>query len=479
MISPRHAPTPFSRRLLNTACLAALTLASATTMAAPFNTLNPRAMAMGDTGVASAHASSAPIHNPALLSNYTAAPKVSLLLPSIGANAFAGADVDDALDALDDERMLERLSSHIFSLNQFNEEDFVRTAREFADTAVDLTDNLSALKDRPFNIQGNVLFSVALPSDELGFAVYADANAVAETTPIISDCDIDVLLGYTEFFATIAIDRVAPGKFINANCGERNELLPIVRLNELGLPEFVNPVDAKSPDTGLPYLVSSVEVAAVQVTELGFSLSKKFSFAPFAFSVGITPKYQRIESFYTNPTVQQIDDGDFNLLDALKDNQRSHNAVNLDLGLAMNFLPDQSITLGLVAKNLIQQRFKTATYAQPDGSITSTKYNVNTQVRMGFAYRAPFGFTIASDIDLTNNKPYFTGISTQYFGIGGEYSLANILDLRLGGRTNFSNSNDSVITAGFGLNILVVRFDFGAEFGDNNQGFSAQMGVNF
>ncbi|CAA0085516.1 Uncharacterised protein [BD1-7 clade bacterium] len=467
------------RKITKLLGLTVTALIACTAQAAPFNTLDTRAMAMGDTGVASAQPASAAIFNPALLSNYTAAPKIALIIPGFGVNAFAGADVDDALEALDEERQLTQLSNMILDLNTFNLATFQQNTADFSRTAVDLTNNLQALQDRPFNIQGNALISFAMPNDDLGFAVYLDANAVIETTPFISDCDIDVLLGYTEFFTQVALDNVSPGKFVDVNCTDRNEQLPIVVLDQFGLPAFVDPITSKSPDTGIPYLVSSVEVAAVNINEIGFSLSQKFSFADFAVSVGVTPKYMSITSFYTHPTVQQIDDGEFDLLDALRSNRLQHNAVNLDAGLAMNFLQDQSITLGMVIKNLIQQSFNTARFERPDGSSTRTRYNLNTQVRMGFAWRSHFGLTISSDIDLTDNKPYFTGISTQYFGIGGEYSIGKVLDLRLGGRTNFSNTNDSVVTAGFGLNILVVRLDLAAEYGDNNIGFAAQIGMNF
>ena len=175
------------------------------------------------------------------------------------------------------------------------------------------------------------------------------------------------------------------------------------------------------------------------------------------------------------PTVQELDDANYDLGDELEDSEQTDDDFNLDLGLATTFLDDR-ITLGLVIKNLIANSYKTKP-ASNTGQYA--EFDVDTQARLGIAWDAPMGLTLAADMDLTKNKPYFLGDDTQFLGAGVEWDVASIVRLRGGFRTNLADSDDQAFTAGIGFNIIAVHFDLAAQVGENNAGAALQMGVAF
>ncbi|CAA0078960.1 Uncharacterised protein [BD1-7 clade bacterium] len=462
-----------------------LMLSSSTAIAAPFTTLDARSMAMGDTGVASSKPGSAPQFNPALLSNYSNNERVSIILPNIGVAAFADPDAVDSLFNIQDEDYIGNLSDALDSLNttitnvgngtpnagQISR--FRSDLNDFTRNASGLTSDLNKLSEKPYNVNANAIFSVAIPNSFLGFAVYAGVDSlVLETRPIISACDSQILNNY--------IDRVDGLANLSDPTNIQQIANPIIEYACGGQPtETFNIIDGNRFNDPTSELQSSVEIAGVGIAELGVSLAHEFSFGDQDVSIGITPKYQQITSTYANPSVQDIDDGTFKLGDALDENRKENSAFNLDIGIAMSFLPDESLTWGLIAKNLVPYTFETATYTPARGPSTSAEYNVNPQVRTGISWAAPLGITLTSDIDLTRNEPYFSGPDTQYWGAGVEFDIFNVLRLRGGYRTNLADSRDQVLTAGMGLNILVVHFDIGAQYSDNNAGAAFQMGIEF
>lgn len=84
------------------ASIAALTLGSGTALALPFNSFDPRSMAMGGTGVAVDEPGTAPFFNPALLSADDNKRRYSVELPVIGVRLYDPAKMRDNLPTLSD-----------------------------------------------------------------------------------------------------------------------------------------------------------------------------------------------------------------------------------------------------------------------------------------------------------------------------------------------------------------------------------------
>jgi hypothetical protein len=85
------------------ASIAALTLGSGTALALPFNSFDPRSMAMGGTGVAVDEPGTAPFFNPALLSADDNKRSYSFELPVIGIRLYDPAKMRDTLPTLSDD----------------------------------------------------------------------------------------------------------------------------------------------------------------------------------------------------------------------------------------------------------------------------------------------------------------------------------------------------------------------------------------
>lgn len=438
-------------------------LCSAPLLAQPFAPLDARSMAMGDTGVASASAGRAALFNPALLT-HNPSDSVHIVLPNLGVSVFADPDALDAYQEIEDEAYFDNINGSVTDMeNAGNQTEFVNAKNQFTTLARDLDGNLGDLSEQPFRINATAFAAVSLPRQALGISVFAGANASIETSPIVSACDNQLLNDYIEFFEAVNSQAelfLAAQTNPTAGCNDT----PIAVQNGFGI-DITDPTDE---------LTSQVLVAGVTVGELGVSFSRDFLLFGQDLSIGITPKLQTITSYYAIPTVQQLDDENYDLADDLEDSKQEDNDLNLDIGIATHLT--DSLSLGLTLKNLIANRYTTS--VSPTTGRAAT-FDLDTQARLGIAWDAAAGLTLAADLDLTRNSPFFLGEDTQFLGAGVEWDIASTLRLRGGLRTNLADSDDQALTAGIGFNIIAVYFDLGAQFGENNAGGALQMGVTF
>jgi hypothetical protein len=430
---------------------------STSSIAAPFNSLDARAMAMGDTGVAAAKPGSASQFNPALLSNYSNDEDFSLILPNAGASAVADEDAMDAFTNIEDEEYLDNIEQAIDSFN--NGSDTTGNAQIIADNALEFNTQLGNLSGQPINVDASALVSVAIPNKTIGIGVYANAFAVVEAAPIISECDQDLFATYAEVAQDIA-DGGTPGQTFS-DCGY--EVYD-------GAADFINPADPNDDDDSSDtYMTSNIDIAGVTIEEVGISFAHAFTIFGKDVSFGVTPKAMDITSYHVIASVQELDDDNYDLGDELEDSENTDSDVNIDLGIAANFF-NNNLTVGLTIKNILEKSYETS---------SEREFDISPQARAGIAWDLPIGLTLASDIDLSKNKPYFSGEDTQYFGAGLEWDVFNSLRLRAGARTNLSNSDDTAFTAGLGFNIIAVHLDLAGQVSDNNAGLALQLGVEF
>lgn len=421
-------------------------------------------MAMGDTGVASSKPGSTPLFNAALLSQYGdhLGHDVSIILPNIGVSAVADQDAVDAFQNIDDEDYLGTIDR---AIEQFNNTTNIQSAREIADASRDLNTELSNLSGRPFTINAGALISVAIPNKKFGFAVYANSQAVIESSPTISQCDKSLFDKYSDVAGQIANGN-NPGQ-TSSPCNPSNVVYDGSKFKDP-----TNPDDNdNTPDS---YLTSSIDIAGININEFGIAMAHQFNISGHDISFGITPKMMEITSYYARPTLQQLDDDNYDLVDKLEDSEKSKDAFNIDLSMATTFFDDK-VTLGATVKNIIGQSYKT----KADANGTTYSFDIDPQARIGVAWDLPLGFTLASDLDLTKNKAFFNGQDSRYLGIGAEWDIFNSLRLRAGMRSNLEDNDDTALTAGIGFNLFVVHLDVGAQFSDNNAAAALQLGVEF
>ena len=126
--------------------------------------------------------------------------------------------------------------------------------------------------------------------------------------------------------------------------------------------------------------------------------------------------------------------------------------------------------LGLVAKNIIPGNYK---YGD-SGDV----FKLEPQLRAGFAYQSRYS-VLALDIDLLENDPVGFGSASQVAALGWEWRVWQWLALRAGYNQNLTGNEATYGSAGIGLLISTLQIDVAAYSGDEGEGLSAQLGLQF
>ncbi|VAW90437.1 hypothetical protein MNBD_GAMMA17-1329 [hydrothermal vent metagenome] len=431
-----------SKGILQATVCGILFVAAGSAAAAPFSSFEPRSYGMGGTGVASGTSASAGFFNPSLLAAAHEKEDFSLEFPIIGARA---ADSDDFIGAVDD----------FDSSNYIDQFDIARQVIDAAITAndvaalnnarqpmVDATNNLitglGALNNKALIAELEAGLVVGIPSKKFGASLYVRGWVVGGTQAAISSADLAVLQTISDSLATLTV------------------------------------ADSL---TGDPILTSAIDVRFAGISEVGLSLAREFNIAGHDIAIGITPKYVSIETYdfrigdESDPTTTSLDEADIDL----DSGQLDDSGVDLDIGIAKNF--GNGWKAGLVVKNLIGQEFKT---------VRGNIFELKPQARVGVSHQTEWT-TVAFDLDLIENDPIIkdkdTGLGfdneTQYAAIGAEFDMWNVVQFRAGYRHNMSDSDTSIVTAGFGLSPFGVHIDVAVAGNDDELGGSLQLGFRF
>ncbi|HEY0210456.1 conjugal transfer protein TraF [Acerihabitans sp.] len=368
--------------------------------------------AMGGTGVASSHYGAAPLVNPALLAEHDENDNVSIILPAVGVRV---SDPDNLQNGFDK----------------------VQTAWDrLKDEANSGTGALGSIK----RFEG----ALRAVSGDKGRAEAALNGVIALPNPVLP-------------FALVARDWATAS--VKANVSDRD--LAYLGAVQAGL---IRPVPAD-----LNQLASRAEGLGALVTEYGVAMALPFKLDDRAFSVGITPKLQRVATYNYNVAINHYDKSDFRN----DEFRREENGANLDLGLSTHLTPDW--IAGLAAQNLVARSVETK---EVNGVRDS--FNLRPQVTAGTSWNRDF-FTGAVDIDLTPSSGFSSQEKNQYAGAGAEISAWTWVQLRAGYRVDMRHGDNNVFTTGFGLSPLnVVHLDMTGMVGANrNYGAVAQLSYTF
>ena len=222
-----------------------------------------------------------------------------------------------------------------------------------------------------------------------------------------------------------------------------------------------------------------LEIEGVQTTELGASLARNFQVLGRKVSLGITPKYVKIDNLYISESIVTIDTDLSNLLSEDKKNDLG-DYTTFDIGMVMGL--SDHLQVGLVVNNLVAHKVKFTT----SSGIPAT-LSFDTQARAGIAYRSRY-MTLGADLDLLDNdpllsNPVFQGLKTRYISAGAEFNAFDFAQLRLGIQKNIASgisegAKDNLYTAGvgfwFGFNLDVSLIKT-----SNSIGAFLQTGVRF
>lgn len=367
--------------------------------------------AMGGTGVASSKYGSAPLLNPALLTKSEPGDDLSIILPSVGAQL---SDPDNLQDGFDNvKHAWDKLEKSTGTGNS-------------AASATELRKSLTDISGDSGWADAGVSAVIAVPNDTLPFALVIKGWGQAKARAVVSKSDLAYL------------DAAGTG--------------------------IVQPDEA-----ALNNLTSRAEGVAALVSEYGIAVAHKFTLAEIPVSVGITPKFQRVDTWNYNVAINNYSTSDFRS----DDWKRSESGANVDLGFSADLTPEW--TVALAGQNLVARNVDTR---EVNGQQDSFK--IRPQATAGTAWSNGL-VTFAADVDVTPTSGFASDDKRQYAGVGAELNAWSWAQLRAGYRADMRNSDNNVVTAGIGISPFdVVHLDLTGMAGtDRTYGAVAQLAVTF
>ncbi|MGM3175799.1 conjugal transfer protein TraF [Dickeya lacustris] len=253
--------------------------------------------AMGGTGVASSHYSSAALVNPALLTKFNSHDHVSLILPSVSATVSNPDKIEDKFDAVKN------------SWDNYKQVTGSRT--NAAASAQNLKNAFQDIAGKGGTVDAAASTAITVPNSTLPFAFTAKAWGVASAKAVVTENDLAYL------------DSVIAGRI---------------------------------PTTAdLNSLTSRAEGVGAIVTEYGISAARSLELAGRSVSVGITPKLQQVYLYNYNVGINNYSSSDFRNGEF----KNSESGGNVDVGVAMDLTPNWNV--GLVGQNLIARSIDSKT----------------------------------------------------------------------------------------------------------------------
>ena len=427
-----------------------LLLSSANAFALPFNSFDPRSMAMGGAGVAVGDAASAPVLNPALLSVTRYSDDFSLVLPTVGIRV---ADPDGLVNSLDkflSGNYIDSLTTSVSALNAaITAADFAAIATNATSVATGintLSNQLLTLNDKPVTMDGGLTAVIGIPNKKFGIAFFANRTISSGGLFLYKDAaTISALSTQTTCLAAAA---AANDVAAVALCG--------------------------IPDFNTNTLQSTITLRGVMMTEIGISVSRELRINKHNIALGITPKVVQMQLFDIPMGLNSPNLSNFNANDYRSD----FNMINFDLGLAQNFR--NGWRTGLVIKNVIPYfpGYKRATVAGGIPIETGESLRLIPQSRIGVSHTNPWS-TVALDMDLYRNNPAGLERYTQYIALGGELNAWNFAQLRAGYRVDLVDSSRNIVSIGMGLSPFGVHTDIAIAGNETEIGASLQLGFRF
>ncbi len=444
-------------------------LVTLSAVAVPFNSFDPKSMAMGGAGVAVANPGSSPFFNPALMSVANKEDNFALELPIIGARIYDPKDFIDAVDNFNDQ-VVSNLDSAISTYNLAP-----GTSAPVVSAINAVNNEVLKLNDRPLLFEGGAGVVLAVPSDSFGIAF--SASAAANFSGVLDYADTDTVVHLTDDLTALdncyaqADPSVDPATF--SNC-----VTVPGKFNFVDLSNPLNPqvnFNAQSTTTAPSDIKSKVRVIGVVMAEIGLTISREWTLMDSRVSFGVTPKQVTVTIFDYEVNADNADIGDVN-----GDNYSTdYSDFNLDIGVAMDH--QNGWRSGLVIKNVISQDYK-AMNTDPNTGVespTGMVVSLKPQARVGVSHTTEWS-TLALDVDLTRNEALgIIGDKSQFVALGVEFNALDWAQLRLGYRVDTVNSDRNVISAGIGLSPFGAHLDLAVAGNANEIGGSLQLGFRF
>ena len=488
------------RSYLKQSVFAVLLMSNAVAIAMPFDSFDPRSMAMGGTGVAVGDPSTAPFFNPAMLTASDPSKKYSVELPVIGARLYDPSNMRNNLSTLSDN--INALNSAVTaannSANSIDPNVIKQLPANMSTVATNLDKvnaSLVSMSNQPLQGEFGAATVIGIPGNNWGFAVYGDVWGAAGGTLEYNDAttlnnlstsvkSAATLLNAASGLATTACAAVQSG---SASPSQISSCLAAATNANNSLGNASQAINFNSNTT----IQSKIHLRGVVIEEAGVSVSHNLVTYDQTWSLGFTPKVMNLTLF---DALLSANNGNSTSGVTGNDYTAKYNTVNFDMGVAKSY--NNGWRTGVVVKNVIPQTFNFMSIAPGAASGSAQgvtgSLTMNPQARFGATHENAWS-TVAFDADITKNDPAGLENSSQYVGVGGELSAWGWAQLRAGYRADLLNPGQEVISLGFGLSPRIPYFKPHLDFavtgskdvfsnGWNNAsqvGASLKLGVNF
>lgn len=193
-------------------------------------------------------------------------------------------------------------------------------------------------------------------------------------------------------------------------------------------------------------ILSGFAVAEVPVT-YGYALNDHVS-------VGGNLKLMRGRVYGNQVLV--FDEAADDIVNQTDENFEETTTVGVDLGVMARY---GLFNLGLTGRNLNSPKFNGFT----KNAVVAKDVTLEPQVTAGVAFIPFTTLTVEADYDLLKYESPLKDLDTQNLSLGLEWDVWRFLALRAGVTKNLAESDlDLIYTAGLGINVWLMRFDFAA-----------------
>jgi hypothetical protein len=401
-----------SRFVLLPLCLAAFSNVAAM----PFGTFDPRTIAMGGAGVASATSANAVFYNPSLLSQYRVrknkARNSRFVFPLISASVSQVAkDIYDIDKSEPDQKLSDAVTA-------FNADQSQANAQSVAQASKALQNDLAKVANESVNVDGIYGLAIGVGDRREGGAFVFSRRVVGDGMLRETAHDKQLANDYTEamtFVATGGAEGSAHPELFDTN----GNLLD-------------------QTDT----LTSTATARGLILTELGVAMAWDVAMFKSDLAFGFTPKLVQGIAYEFR--------GDIANTTLVTDSKNNDDwRFTFDAGINKRLNPD--LRAGLVVKNLLPMRFNTK---------GGDSIDIKPQLRGGLAYNSSWGLW-AFDLDLLANDAIGSGGDTQYASLGGEWRFRPLI-LRAGYKRNLRGQGlaaKGVFTTGVQFRIIGIMVD--------------------
>ena len=423
-------------------------------VAISFTAFDPRSMAMGGAGVASAKPYNALLFNPAMLVINMPRNGEAFIRPYLGARLIDRDHFIEAVDTYQSNEANANLDATIEYVDALGANGFenleavlvlLEGVSEVAGSARVAFDDIENLSNKPLRVAVAGGLSFGFSGSQFAFGGSIRRNNIGGSIINLAEADItyvrSVISATDEFSSDLS-------KLI---VGGATPLEVLALYDKWSEKDF----------TSQPDLTSTIEFQGAIVDEIAFSYATKLKHHP-DWSLGFTLKQIDFTTIDYSELISEAEIADFNEPRF----QKSYDDINLDIGVALNFTPNMRV--GFVARNLVSRDYKT---------IRNRTIHLDPLMRIGFAWETE-QYTLTTDLDLTSNDPLGFDPEKRYLASGVEWRIMHNFALRGGYRYN-TVSGSQLWSAGLGIGPRNVHGDLAIAAEGDELGLALQFGAYF